>query len=95
MSCDLYAELLVWNGATGLAKFGGVQVALSAWPPGLLSGLRVSSVRFMPEIRDCQVELGAQGWRELERDEKAALHAWLQRVAAAARAAINEQGSTT
>lgn len=78
MSCDLYAELLVWNGATGLAKFGGVQVALAAWPPRLLPGVAVASLRFMPEIRDCEVEESHGRRRALERDEKAALHAWLQ-----------------
>lgn len=89
MSSALYQTMLTWNGRLGLAKHRGVTRDLTTWPQGALPGVRVSELRYMPQIRDCEIRLLAGGWRQLEREEMAALLRWLNGMADAVDAYVD------
>lgn len=85
MSSSLYNVRLFWDGKTGLAKIDGVALQLLA-APGLPGLARAAEIDYAPEARVEQVREHAAGWRDMSRDEAAACHALLTRMAAAARA---------
>lgn len=88
MSASLYNVRLYWDGKTGLAKIDGVVVLLQA-APALAALPRVAGIDYAPEARVEQVREYTQAWRDMTRDEAAACHALLTRMAAAARATFN------
>ncbi len=90
MSASLYNVRLYWDGRTGVAKIDDVAAQLHAAP--MVAGLpRVADIDYAPEARVEQVREYAQAWRDMTREEAAACHALLTRMAAAARATFNPQ----
>lgn len=84
MSDALRPTEFVWNGAVGLARHERVEMTFSAWPAALLPGRAITYLLFIPCTRQFDV-IDGYTRRELTREEKAAVFAWLKGLAAAGR----------
>lgn len=87
MSPFLYRSRLQWEGYHGVAKHDGVLVELRSCPQ-FLPGIRLISIDYSPEVRVTMVQAFNTPRRDMSRAEVTLCQALLERMAIAAREAL-------
>jgi hypothetical protein len=77
MSAAMRPTEFIWNGAVGRAKHQRIEISFDRWPPALMPGRAISYLLFIPASGQFELIEGLQR-RELRRDEKAEVFAWLK-----------------
>lgn len=89
MSSALYNTRLYWDGRHGIAKHDGVAIELKAWPADVLPGTAVMSIDYTPEVRRGELVTPGDTYpRQMTPEQKRLAFAWLQSIAAEARAKV-------
>lgn len=89
MSDDLYRTRCWYDGRQGIARCDGVTIELILPPTSALGNQGVREIAYTPALRDCRVRESAHPWRDMTPAEITHIEAWLHRMAAKAREALN------